>query len=160
MKEIILNDDYWYYEPVYFPLHLTLYGELEKDTIHVMTSASGLYQEVGVRIIPFKIFPQLLYNEIIDNEGYINVNKDIFEWYKKHAMIKNNEKVDSIYAIKGISGLLEYAIDENGRLVKFGEESIYIMYLCFQHNILFYSSYYDPWIYIISKNINNIIDVQ
>ena len=69
LEKILLDDEYWSTYATYFPLHLSLYGELERDTIHVMVSAIDLADDLNINIIPYEIFPQLLYNEIISNKG-------------------------------------------------------------------------------------------
>ena len=156
LKNILLNDEFWYYNAIYFPLHLSLYGELSKDTAYVMLTARNLFEDVNVKIIPYEKFPQLLYNEIKNNGGYINVNLNVFEWYKENAIIEKNNALDSIYNARGILGILDYAVDGCGRLTKHDKEGSYIMYLCFQHGIYFYNQYNDPWIYVNLKSIKDI----
>ncbi len=155
LEKILLDDEYWSTYATYFPLYLSLYGELERDTIHVMVSAKDLADDLNINIIPYEIFPQLLYNEIISNKGCINVDVNVFKWYRDFSPIETNAQIDSIYIKKGISGILDYAVDEYGRLIKHGKEGSYIMYLCFQNGILFYSPYNEPWIYVNLNTIRN-----
>ena len=77
LREILLEEKEWWYDSDYFPLHMSLYGELEKDTIHVIVSDVGLAEDIDINIIPYEIFPELLYNEIVKNKGVINVKKNI-----------------------------------------------------------------------------------
>lgn len=153
LKSILLNDEGWYHESVYFPLRLSLYGELEKDTISVVASARELIDNLNIQIISYELFPQLLYDALKYNKGCLNVDKNIFEWYKNNAIIKKNNFVDSIYKNAGISGVLKYALDKNGKLNKYHQEGIYIIYLCFQNGIYFYNS--ENGIYVMSKTIKS-----
>lgn len=140
LKSILLNDKGWYDEGLYFPLYMSLYGELEKDTISVVSSARELMDNLNIQVISYDLFPQLLYDELKHNKGCLNVDKYVFEWYKKYAIIKRNNIVDSIYKNVGIYGVLKYALDKNGNLKKFHQEGNYIIYLCFQHGVYFYNS--------------------
>lgn len=149
LKQIILEDEYWHLNATYFPLHLSLYGEMERDTIHVIASTRDLANDINISIIPNEIFPKLLYNEIINNDGCINVDKNTFDEYRTYCIIEANSKIDSIYVQNGISGILDYAVDEYGRLIKLGKEGDYIIYLCFQHGIYFYNPYNEPETYVV-----------
>lgn len=159
LREILLEEKEWWYDSDYFPLHMSLYGELEKDTIHVIVSDVGLAEDIDINIIPYEIFPELLYNEIVKNKGVINVKKNTYEWYRTHSIIEKNHIVDSIYADKGISGLLDYAIDDNGKLIRNGKEGNYIIYLCYQHNIYFFSEYNGMYTYVNAKTIKKNISL-
>ena len=96
---------------------------------------------------------------ILKKWNVINVKKNIYEWYRTHSIVEKNHIVDSIYADKGISGLLDYAIDDNGKLIRNGKEGNYIIYLCYQHNIYFFSEYNDMYTYVNAKTIKKNISL-
>lgn len=133
-KEILLDDEYWWFRERCFPVQLILWGDLS-DTICVVTTAHSLFYSMNIRIAD-RQFPELLYNELKNTGGYLNVNADFFEENKQYV-VKPIPEVDSIYAESGINAVLSHYLLPTGELLANSETMDYIIYLCFQHDLHF-----------------------
>lgn len=120
-------------------LPIRLHCKGTNDTIWCMTDASTLYkklyEELNVQFCDFDSFAVLLADKV-EREGYLTVDSARFAPFRKDTIMKN-ATIDSIYQEKGIYGILENYVTDDGALAAATLKQLdYLAFLLYQHRIV------------------------
>lgn len=112
------------------------------DEFIVCTSTQSLYKHLGIDIIEFDEFWQIIYKRYQD-DGYLSVNEVVYERFKAYSRVQEISSFKSIYDKSGIEGVIgNFMRIQNINI----DQLYYFVYLCWINDIFvqgFSESYID-----------------